>query len=165
MKHLFFTAILLAFATTSFAQVGIGTSNPNPSAVLDLNSNEKGLLIPRMVTGDRVAIASPPVGLMVYDIDEESFCYYAASLGWVCIEAKGANAWVKSLDGITPADDSTEAISHNGDVTITTISYEIKITEADGIILKNSSNQAKLSIKNDGRIVAEGSNGGILSVN
>ena len=48
---------------------GIGINNPTPAAtaLLDLTSNNKGLLIPRMDSTHRVAIASPAKGLLVYD--------------------------------------------------------------------------------------------------
>jgi hypothetical protein len=47
--------------------VGIGIQTPNPSAILDLTSTNKGLLLPRMSTTQREAIASPAAGLTVYD--------------------------------------------------------------------------------------------------
>jgi len=46
--------------------VGIGTTNPDGSAVLDLSSTTKGLLIPRMTNAQLSAIASPVPGLIVY---------------------------------------------------------------------------------------------------
>ena len=41
---------LISFLTlnTVYAQVGINTETPDPSAALEINSTEKGLLIPRM---------------------------------------------------------------------------------------------------------------------
>jgi len=48
------------------AQVGIGTTSPNASAVLDLTSTTQGLLPPRMTQDQRNAIVSPAVGLMVW---------------------------------------------------------------------------------------------------
>lgn len=49
------------------AQVGIGTTTPAPSALLDLNSDAKGFLSPRMETNKRNLIASPVRGLMIYN--------------------------------------------------------------------------------------------------
>lgn len=49
--------------------VGIGTFTPHPSAVLDLESTDKGLLIPRMSTEAKQAIQSPAEGLLVFDTD------------------------------------------------------------------------------------------------
>jgi hypothetical protein len=57
--------------------VGINNdgSAPNPKAMLDVKSNTKGLLIPRMTTTERTNITSPPEGLMVYDTDIKSFFF------------------------------------------------------------------------------------------
>ncbi len=56
--------------------VGIGTSTPDTSALLDIASTDKGILIPRMTTVQRNAIASPATGLMVYDTNLMGFWYY-----------------------------------------------------------------------------------------
>ena len=66
MKKLLLFAALIAVSFTSFAQVGIGTTNPDGSAVLDISSTTKGLLIPRMTNAQLSAIASPVAGLIVY---------------------------------------------------------------------------------------------------
>lgn len=65
--------------------VGIGTNSPHPSALLELNENSKGLLIPRMTQAQRNAISSPAEGLMVYQTDETiGFWYYSAG-SWLWI--------------------------------------------------------------------------------
>ncbi len=47
--------------------VGIGTTAPAASSLLDLSSNTKGMLPPRMTTAQKTAISSPAAGLTVYD--------------------------------------------------------------------------------------------------
>jgi len=49
------------------ASVGIGTSAPDASAVLDVSSTSKGLLPPRMSQSQRDAIQTPAAGLTVYN--------------------------------------------------------------------------------------------------
>ena len=44
---------------TRNGNVGIGTSTPNTSSILDITSTDKGFLIPRMTTSQRDAITSP----------------------------------------------------------------------------------------------------------
>ncbi|WP_073204535.1 hypothetical protein [Flavobacterium xinjiangense] len=76
-------ACLLFFmiiTTNMFAQVGIGTTTPNASSILDLTSSTQGLLTPRMTTVQRMAIVSPADGLMVYDTNLKSFFHYDTSL-------------------------------------------------------------------------------------
>ena len=79
----FFLLILIFCFVTSFAQIGVGTNSPSKSAVLDLTSTTKGLLTPRMTTLQRNAIASPALGLLVYNTDAASFnTYNGSTLGW-----------------------------------------------------------------------------------
>ena len=46
--------------------VGIGTTAPDVSAALDIVSTSKRALLPRPASGQRMAIASPAAGLLVY---------------------------------------------------------------------------------------------------
>ena len=72
-------ALCLLISGGSFAQVGIGTTTPNSSAVLDLSSTSKGLLIPRMTSSQRTSISSPATGLIVFDTDSGYVFYYNSS--------------------------------------------------------------------------------------
>ena len=47
IKHLFYIFIFITF-TDAFSQVGIGTTSPDDSSVLDVVATDKGLLIPRV---------------------------------------------------------------------------------------------------------------------
>ncbi len=58
--------------------VGINTATPANTAVLDVVSTTKGILIPRMNSIQRTAIPSPANGLLVFDINTGSFWYYQA---------------------------------------------------------------------------------------
>lgn len=49
-------------------QVGIGTPAPDPSAIVQISSTTMGVLFPKMTSAQRLAIAAPAVGLMVYDL-------------------------------------------------------------------------------------------------
>lgn len=68
------TALLLcifSFAIVSAQNtgIGVGTSNPNASAVLDVTSTNKGLLPPRMTYAQRNAISNPAAGLIIWCSD------------------------------------------------------------------------------------------------
>jgi hypothetical protein len=92
----FFLSILLLIAglTISVAQVGINTdgSSPDPSAMVDVKSSEKGFLPPRLSNAQLSAISSPAEGLMVYDTDEKFLIYFEGTnwrkmdgtLFWTC---------------------------------------------------------------------------------
>ncbi|MBE0423144.1 MAG: hypothetical protein IBX66_04320 [Lutibacter sp.] len=77
-------AMVIAFLTSNteiFAQVGIGTTDPDASAMLDIQSNEKGVLIPRMTEAQRMGISAPAHGLLVFDTTNASFWFYSGA--WV----------------------------------------------------------------------------------
>ena len=59
--------------------VGIGTPTPDASAALDITATGKGLLVPRLSQAQRLAIASPATGLLVYQTDgaQPGFWYAA----------------------------------------------------------------------------------------
>ena len=57
--------------------VGIGTSTPHPSAALEINSSEQGLLIPGLTTAERDALDNPAEGLLIYNVSDDCFNYYA----------------------------------------------------------------------------------------
>ena len=67
-----------SFFMNVHAQVGINATGatPNSSAMLDIQSTDKGLLIPRMTTTQRDAITSPASGLMIYNTTDNQFNFY-----------------------------------------------------------------------------------------
>lgn len=67
---------------TKTGNVGIGTSSPSSSALLDISSTTKGFLPPRLRTSERDAIASPANGLMIYNTENFSVDVYDAAYGW-----------------------------------------------------------------------------------
>ncbi|MBD79574.1 MAG: hypothetical protein CL840_11710 [Crocinitomicaceae bacterium] len=92
---LLYKAILFIFLVSLlpevFAQnIGISSTGaaPDSSAVLDIVSTDKGVLIPRMTTTQRAAISSPATGLMVYDTTTDSFWYYNGS-NWANVGSSG----------------------------------------------------------------------------
>ncbi len=65
---------LLSFSVSAqFISKGIGTGTPDSSAVLDVSSNDQGVLIPRTDTGN---IANPAEGLMIYMPADDWFWYF-----------------------------------------------------------------------------------------
>ena len=82
MKKVFTLLAAVVLTASTYAQVGIGTTDPNGSAALDITSTTKGLLIPRMLAGDRTAIDTPATGLMVYQTDGTAGFYYYNGSSW-----------------------------------------------------------------------------------
>lgn len=102
------------------AQQGVGInidgSVPDPSAMLDVKSNNKGLLIPRMTSSEMEAIVSPALGLLVYETTSKAIWTY------------NGIAWKKLGDGIQWTTSSNNIYNSNsGNVGIGTNNPEAKL--------------------------------------
>ncbi len=88
----------------AFAQVSISVSNSNPdsSAMLDIQSSNKGMLVPRMTTAQRNSISNPATGLLVFDTDTGGFWFYAGST-WQDLSGNTPNK-------ISDADQNTQVL-------------------------------------------------------
>lgn len=100
-KIILFTTLLISAVTASFAQgnVSINTdgSPASPSAMLDVKSTDKGMLVPRMTSAQRAAILLPATGLLVFDISTGSFWFYSGT-AWANL---GGQTVVADADGNT----------------------------------------------------------------
>jgi hypothetical protein len=72
---------LINFATVGDSyfnngSLGIGTTTPNTSSILDLTSTSKGFLPPRMTNVQITGITSPPEGLTIYSTDAKTLVFY-----------------------------------------------------------------------------------------
>jgi|GEM_PF-3591150 len=65
-----------------------GGGTPDASAALEIRSTDRGLLIPRMGITDRLAIASPAEGLLVYQNDSTKGYYLYQNSEWNILEGK-----------------------------------------------------------------------------
>jgi len=116
MKKIFILILIIIVGYTSFAQVGINTTAPDSSAVLDLNANNKGLLIPTMTKTQREAMqANPPVtgladGLLVYDTNYKRFYFWDINISkWVVL-----NNWRKEYTSDASDDEHVSIVLENG---------------------------------------------------
>ena len=112
----------------SFGQsnVGIGTPNPDASAILDLTSTSQGLLVPRMSGVQRLAIATPATGLVVYDMDSACDFFYNGTV-WknLCVSTSSGH-----LDSVY--------YNPNGTITIVDGSGGIKTTINAGWLISGN---------------------------
>src|SRR5690349_9977719 len=85
MKKLIVLLLTGAFCPFIFSQgVGLGTITPNTSSILDIQSTTKGVLLPRMTTIQRNAIATPANGLMILNLDDQ------------CLDIYDGTNWIKN---------------------------------------------------------------------
>jgi hypothetical protein len=76
----FIIITVLILSAIANAQVGIGTVSPDPSAILDLSSENKGMLVPRISSEKRNLISQPAEGLLIYNTTTKGFNYFQS--GW-----------------------------------------------------------------------------------
>jgi hypothetical protein len=117
MGKIFTFIFIFLFSIHLFGQnnVGIGTPNPDASAVLELTANNKGFLVPRMSAAERLAIPTPANALLVFDTDSACFFYFASQWVSLCklsgpVGATGATG----LQGIAGADGLNGATGPTG---------------------------------------------------
>ena len=104
MKKIFLFIAVTAMLATSFAQsVGIGTTTPDASALLEIKTTTKGFLPPRMLAADKLLISSPKVGLIIYQTDGTPGLYLYNGSAWVAVSggagitgANGKNSLIKT---------------------------------------------------------------------
>lgn len=88
-----FLFLILGFPLCFYAQVGVGTSNPATSSALDVNSTNKGLLLPQADIKDIskkdpivTTATTPPNSLLVYNTNTttgKGFYYWkSATSNW-----------------------------------------------------------------------------------
>jgi len=103
---------ILLITALSHAQVGIGTTTPHASAMLELKSNSQGILIPRMTAAERIAITNPATGLLisgllVYQTDFVKAFYYYDGTVWKTFSS-GGSGW--DLFGDTATSPTTNKV-------------------------------------------------------
>ena len=126
-KQVAIVVIVLMSSVTGhlYGQVGFNVEIPDSSSVMEIQSTDKGILIPRMTTADRNAMANGAQtlaeGLMVYDTDQHRFYFWnATSLKWFAI-----NPFKYSNNGVE--DDLTINESTNVGLSTTTPKSKLSV--------------------------------------
>ncbi len=114
MKKLFFFFLAILISVLALSQnVAINNdgSAADPSAMLDVKSTTKGMLIPRMTTAQRTAIASPALGLMVFDTDTKTIWVYNGTT-WANLNS-GGGSFTLPYDGAATIEGTAFRITNN----------------------------------------------------
>ncbi len=74
----FFLGVFVSLQLTAQVKIGNNPTSIEPSALLELESTNQGILIPRMTSTERMTILNPAIGLLVYDTTSinKGFYYY-----------------------------------------------------------------------------------------
>ena len=92
-----FAALMITAMTQAQVAVNTDGSDADASAILDVKSTSQGLLLPRMTSVDRDAIASPANGLIIYNTTTECVEVYSG-LVWVNMCKNGAVPLMAMID-------------------------------------------------------------------
>ncbi|MBL0146487.1 MAG: hypothetical protein IPP48_12845 [Chitinophagaceae bacterium] len=88
------TFFIISFCTSNAQSLAVNTdgSNAHTSAILDVKSDNKGMLVPRMSKANKNAIVSPAEGLLIYqDAPDSAGFYYYTNGYWQLIEKSSVN--------------------------------------------------------------------------
>ncbi|MBL6663786.1 MAG: hypothetical protein ISP71_06765 [Flavobacteriales bacterium] len=91
MKKLLFLATLLAFTQITYAQKGFGTNNPDPRSIIELQSTDKALYLPRLTMAQINAQSDWKAGMIVYNTDSNCV-FFRSDAEWDCVGMDG-DAW------------------------------------------------------------------------
>ncbi|MBU0765555.1 MAG: hypothetical protein KJ607_12035 [Bacteroidetes bacterium] len=176
MKKLFLAILLFGLATVVFSQNVAITDDSgysaHSSAMLDVKSTDKGVLIPRLTTAQRLLVINPATGLLVFDSDEGSFFFYNGT-EWLDLST-GNDVWTKSggnvhladssdkvgvgtespvgkfgIKGDVPLDSSEplfEVVNSNGDTVFAVYSSGVRVLVADDPVVKTGGNRAGFAV-------------------
>lgn len=114
------------------AQVGIGTTNPNSKAILDLVSNSKGLLVPRLTTAERDAIVGMGAaenGMVIYNTTTNTIQFWNGA--WSNIGG-AAGSFIQNQSAVDQTADFR--INGNGIFSGTSSKLMLGVTSTVGVI-------------------------------
>ena len=115
----------------TFSQVGIGTTSPHSSSILDLTATNKALLLPRVANSN--AITTPVNGMMIYAENPKCFKAYADGV-WRDLTSCSSVTAAMTFGAVTYQGVSvinSTGIGYNGETvpTASTITVQVTTTE------------------------------------
>ncbi|MBI9040117.1 hypothetical protein [Lutibacter sp.] len=150
--------VMFFMSFSAQAQVGIGTTSPDASSMLDIQSpdNDKGVLIPRMTTAQRTAITTLANGLLVFDTTTKSFWFYNGTATTPAWKELVSGSSIVDADGDTKVEvEKVTDTDPNGDeINFTTRNVQRMKIDANGVIIMGDSTASN---KNYTKITTDGS--------
>lgn len=156
MKILCLLIGVVHFFNFGYSQIGIGTTSPDQSAVVDVYANDAGMLLPRMTTSERNTISDPVHGLMIFNTDKSCLeINYGTStdINWNCVGTFSTSAVITDC-----GTNGFEGNYING--TALTASHTFSLT-----VTNNSFSTANISFSNSDLILSGIGGISVASVN
>ena len=91
------TSLVSRHCYSQSASINNNAAAADSSAMLDVSSTTKGMLIPRMTAQQKNAISNPATGLLVYQTDGENGFYFYNGSNWLILIANPVSDNQKTL--------------------------------------------------------------------
>ncbi len=161
---LFITLHLLSVTIANTQSAGSGTDKSAGIASLDITSDDKGIVIPRMDSLGRTLITTPAQGLMIYQTDKQTGFYYYSGTSWGRVgedayQHQGSRMTAPGVGiGTTTPDnllqivggDNATLYQGSGYVTLGTIPATNMVLDQNGIQVRNNSVAGNLRLQESG---------------
>ncbi|KFF23605.1 hypothetical protein [Chryseobacterium vrystaatense] len=147
--------LFLLFNHFIHAQVGIGTPNPDPSAMLQVNSKNKGMLLPSVSLAssiDKITIENPAEGLIVWNnglgsVMEPGFYYWSKSK-WNMLSTNSGNG-NGTTGGVSPLAVWNNSATNSGNSGGVNTNLSLGTNTSDDLVFKvNSVAVGRLGVNN-----------------
>jgi len=160
LTRTFCTFLIMAFITTPFLyaqdNMGVGTQNPNPNAILELSAQDKGFLAPRMDTTQRnnIPTGNTENGLLIYANNVDKFFYWNATQAeWVPIPSSSSdNQNMQGSGFASSTNDLTIDIQNGSSETVDLSALDQPNTDNQDLLsssgFSSSTNQLNIDIQN-----------------
>jgi hypothetical protein len=147
-----FAFLLPLFVTAQNIAINNDNSTPDPTAILDIKSDSRGMLIPRLTTAQRNAILSPAHGLTIFNTETNSFWYWATDVGggWLEMQTNLQKYWNFSAGNIYNTNNANVGIGTN------TPAEKLSINGTDPVIQFLNAGSAKAFIQTGGNDIRLG---------
>lgn len=125
IKKILSISFFILIALGSNAQVGINILNPDSSAVLQLESSDRGFALPRLSSSQMNAIQNPLNSLMVYNTEDSLVRYWNGDC-WLKAYQKSCN----ECEFVSSVNQGSATINRT---TTDTAYFEVEITKLNGV--------------------------------
>lgn len=151
-SKLHFFLILFSFTHFVKAQVGIGISSPDRSSMLQVSSNNKGILFPSIAlksSTDQATIENPAEGLIVWNNGSGSLAeagfYYWSKAKWNMLSVNTGN----NGGGVTPLAAWNNSATNSGNSGGANTNLALGTNTLDDLVFKvNSTTIGRLGVNN-----------------